>query len=216
VLILSIFGAMHDQHDKRLFPSCYSHVLLSEKTNQIRSSASFGALCAGPDGFVDSAKMSVFSSITRLVHHYDFLPIELLCYVLTGTTGADDVTHAYSDASWTMRNKAYDSMSPDDIRAAARAARHTNQLRDFSDVHCSAFAIIGSQGSTAFKRMQSQLQSAAEAVRKRKLEAIQDEQASPPEQAVVATLETAHGIDEQNAHGENASGDDDFLSFLGL
>jgi hypothetical protein len=158
--------------------------------------------------------MSVFASITRLVHHYDYLPIELVSYALTGTSGADDVTHAYSDASWTMRNKAYDSMSPEDIRAAARAARQTNQLRAFDDVQCNVFAIIGSQGSTAFNRMHTDLQSAAERMRKRKLDALQDEQGPSQQQAVVSAPETA-GHEEFEVV-QNDSPDDEFLAFLGL
>jgi hypothetical protein len=118
--------------------------------------------------------MIVFAAITRLVHHYDYLPIEFVCFVLTGTSGADDVTHSYSDASWKVRNKAYDDMSPDEIRAAARAARQAIQRQALEDVTCAAMAVIAAQDSRAFNRMHNKLQVAAETARKRKFEVLQN------------------------------------------
>lgn len=169
----------------------------------------FAFACAGPDRFIDSAKVSVFSGITRLVHHYDFLPIEMVCYVLTGTSGADDVAHSYTDASWTLRNRSYDTMSPDEIRAAARSARQTRQLRGSEDVLCSAFAIIGSQGSTAYDRMHSGLQSAADRAWKRKLDALESE--STPAQNVQEAV-----VNEPDNVDSGSGDDDDILAFLGM
>jgi uncharacterized protein (DUF885 family) len=117
--------------------------------------------------------MSVFAAITRLVHHYDFPPIEFVCNVLTGTSGADDVTHSYSDASWKVRNKAYDDMSPDETRAAARVARQTIQLQALDDVTCAAMAVIAAQDSRAYDSVQNKLQVAAETARKRNFEVLQ-------------------------------------------
>jgi hypothetical protein len=161
--------------------------------------------------------MSVFAAITRLVHHYDYLPIEFVCYVLTGTSGADDVTHSYSDASWKVRNKAYDDMSPDEIRAAARAARQAIQLQAMEDVTCAAMAIIAAQDSRAFNRMHNKLQVAAETARKRKFEVLQGGEPDPLEDT---PLEDIPDQDNLTPHAEedvqDASGDDDFLAFLGV
>jgi hypothetical protein len=150
--------------------------------------------------------MSIYAAITRLVHHYDYLPIEMVCYVVTGTIGADDVSHAYSDPSWTMRNKAYDTMSPEEVRAAARCARHTDQLQVCDDIFCIAFAIIASHGSTAFNRMHAGLQSAHDAAKKRKYEALQHDE--PPQQEVV--------MEEEPPVENGASEEDDVLAFLGI
>jgi hypothetical protein len=141
------------------------------------------------------------------VHHYDYLPIELVCYLITGTSGADDdITYAYSDASWKMRHKAYDTMTPDDIRAAARAARNANDLHAFADIDCSAFAILASEGSTAYKRMHASLQFAADGARKRKLAALEDDTAVVQQQEQL--------LDETQVDVESAN-DDDMLAALG-
>jgi hypothetical protein len=161
--------------------------------------------CAGVDGYVDGAKMNLFAQIARLVHQGDYLPIEMVCQALTGTSGADDVTHAYSDPSWKIRHKAYDTMSPEQVRAAARSARHTDQLQARDDIHCSAFAIIAPQDSALYNRMHTGLQSEYEKARKRKLEALEDNE--PPQQQDVAPA--GHS-------GEDASADDDMMAFLGF
>jgi hypothetical protein len=163
--------------------------------------------------------MSVFAAIARLVHHYDFLPIEFVCYVLTGTSGTDDVTHSYSDASWKVRNRAYDEMSPEEIRAAARAARQTCQLQGFDEVTCSAIAVIAAQDSTAFNSMHKKFQGAVEGARKRKLEVLQDNEAH--QEGPIANPDTLNEENFTLNHSaedvENACGDDDeFMAFLGL
>jgi hypothetical protein len=147
------------------------------------------------------------------VHHYDFLPIELVCYLITGTSGGDDdVTHAYSDASWKIRHKTYDTMTPEDIRAAARAARSGNELHAFDDIECSAFAIVASEGSAAYSRMHATLQSACDRARKRKLAALENdapdqEPQAPPDDTFV----------DADTHLDVQSGnDDDFLAALGV
>jgi hypothetical protein len=152
----------------------------------------------------------VYSTITRLVHHYDHLPIELVCYLITGTSGADeDITYAYSDASWKMRHKLYDTMTPEEIRAAARSQRNGNQLRAFEDLDCSALAIIASEGSTAYNRMHASLQLAADRARKRKLAALEDDMQPHANAEAVAALEDITHSDVESAH------DDDMLAALG-
>ena len=72
----------------------------------------------------------MFSDITRLMHHYDYLPIEHLCYLITGSSGGDDgITYSYRDPAWKLRHKGYDTMTPEEIRAAARAARNPHEVR---------------------------------------------------------------------------------------
>lgn len=150
----------------------------------------------------------MYSDITRLVHHYDFLPIELLSYVITGSSGADDgMTVSYSDASWTLRNQSYDDMTPEEIRAAARAARNAHQVRAHDDIQCRSFAIVASQGSRAYARISEALQSAAETMRKRKLAVLESEET--PEQAHVAAEPV---VEDVSGHHES---DDDVLAFLG-
>jgi hypothetical protein len=128
-------------------------------------------LLAGADGFADSRKLSAFTAISTLVHQHEYLPIEMLTYLVCGTGGASDVTTSFHDASWQHRNKAYDDMSPDDIKAAARAARqHARQHGP--QVITAAFRLIAPENTPTNLRLQDALQSAAEASRKRKLEAI--------------------------------------------
>jgi hypothetical protein len=124
----------------------------------------------------------------------------------------------YSDASWKVRNRAYDEMSPEEIRAAARAARQTCQLQGFDGVTCSAIAVIAAQDSTAFNSMHKK-KGAVENVRKRKLEVLQDNEAH--QEGPIANPDTLNEDHFTLNHAaediENAGGDDDeFMAFLGL
>jgi hypothetical protein len=152
--------------------------------------------------------LKLFLDISRLVHLYDYLPIELVSQFITGTSGADDVHHAYSDASWTVRHKSYDDMTPEDVRAAARAVRQRNQQDLPDSIMCSSFAIIASQNSTAHARLSANLNRAVEAGQKRRREALENDDEPP-----VPTLPEI-AMDEIAV--EEAEDEDDFMASLGI
>jgi hypothetical protein len=154
----------------------------------------------------------MFSTISRLVHEHDFLPIELVCYIITGTSGAEDVSHSYSDASWSARHREYDDMSPEDVRATARAAREYRQHHVQDDDICRAFAVIAAEGTGARGRLEESLLQAAQRTRKRRMDALEAEEV--PEEQNAGT----HELAAENCAPDQAQEpvDDDFLDFLGV
>jgi hypothetical protein len=164
---------------------------------------------AGVDGFADSRKLSVFAAISTLVHQHDYLPIELLTYLVCGTGGASDVTTSYHDPSWQHRNKAYDDMSPDDIKAAARAARQ-HAREHGPNVITAAFRVIAPENSPTTVRLQHELQRAAQASRKRKLEALGEDSDSDD-----SADGTARASNQQDEEGHDDDDDDELAQFLG-
>jgi hypothetical protein len=99
-------------------------------------------------------------------------------------------------------------MAPEEIRAAARAARHGDQVHAFDDTDCSAFAIVASSGSVEYARMNSNFQSAADRARKRKLAAVQDDTQVP--------VQAPEGLPDDTEIHEDSGNDEDFLSALGV
>jgi hypothetical protein len=158
--------------------------------------------------------MSVYTAISRLVHQHDFLPIELLCYVITGTSGAEDVSHSYSDASWSARHREYDDMTPEDVRATARAARQHHQQHAQTDDICRAFAIIAAEGSGVRSRLEGTLLQAAERTRKRRLDALEGDEVPEQQNAGVYNHGVANDADDGAPGDEDV--DTDFLEFMGV
>jgi hypothetical protein len=168
--------------------------------------------CAGSHGYADSEKLSVYSAISRLVHEHDFLPIELVRYILTGISGADDVSHAYTDASWSARHREYDVMSPEDVRATARAARQHRQQHVHEDDICRALVIIAAEGTGARGRLEESLLQAAQRTRKRRMDALEAEEV--PEGGNAGT----HDAVAENCAPDQAHEpvDNEFLDFFGV
>lgn len=97
---------------------------------------------SGPDGYVDSAKLSAFEGVSRLIHETGDLPIEFVSFVLTGSTMSEDVHTTHSDASWTLRKADYDTMGTDEVRDIARSARQHEKHNGESATKCNALAIV--------------------------------------------------------------------------
>lgn len=183
--------------------------------------------CAGPDGFADSKRMSVFRAISWLVHLHNFLPVELVSFAVCGTSQSDGVVTSYSDPSWSLRHKAYDDMEPDQVRAAARAARQHNQEHGhMPDITCAAFAIIAQGNASLSTKLTKNLQRAAEASRKRKLDALRADSESDcvdhEEQEALDMLGAGDLLPDDEALCDADCGvpdvgsdDADFLDFLG-
>jgi hypothetical protein len=55
--------------------------------------------------------------------------------------------HRHTADSWEHRHTAYDTMSPDDVRAAARAARQYQRDHGTNDIVCKAFTLIAAEES---------------------------------------------------------------------
>jgi hypothetical protein len=163
--------------------------------------ASDAQACAGTDGFADSRKLSAFEAIARLVHQHEYLPIELVCLLVCGSTMRDAVKDSYYDASWQLRHRAYDTMNPDEVRAAARAARQYTREHGADDVVCRAFALIAAEESTEHGRLNSGLRKAAESSRKRKLSALEEN--FEPRPPGVANLDVEQGIGIQDGTDVN-------------
>jgi hypothetical protein len=131
--------------------------------------------CAGPDRFADSRKMSAYSAISRLVHQNKFLPIEFVCLLICGSTMKANVRDSYYDPSWEHRHTAYDTMSPDDVRAAARAARQYQREHGTDDVVYKAFTLIAAEESEEYANLMVGLRGAAESSRQQRLDALEDD-----------------------------------------
>ena len=101
-------------------------------------------------------------------------------------------------------------MSPDDVRAAARAARQHRQDQAPSQV-CHAFAIIAAEGTSARARLDDSLLAASERTRKRRLEAMEAE-VVPVQQNVNVDA----NVDASDVDAASASQEDDLLAFLGV
>jgi hypothetical protein len=166
--------------------------------------------------------MSAYSAIARLVAQHDFLPIELVSMLICGTTGSDDVHDSYSDPSWKYRNKAYDDMGPEDVRAAARAAReYVAEFGTRDEVVCSAFAMLADENTMLRNRLENGLSRAAEASRKRKLDALRQdsdsEEDQPQERAATPAAFTRNISDDEDEQATCVHDDDDggFQAFMG-
>jgi hypothetical protein len=170
--------------------------------------------------------MSAHSAISKMVHEHNHLPIEMVCLAICGTTGHSDVQDSYSDASWRLRHRAYDDMSPDEVRAAARAARQHNNQTGGGDVMCAAFALIANQSTPLYNRLSQGLQRAAQASRKRRIDALRQDSdsedigvfdAAQAANPVDARSDDAvdGGVHDFDAVGLGEDADNSFLEFFG-
>jgi hypothetical protein len=86
----------------------------------------------------------------------------------------DNVRDSYYDPSWKHRHEAYDTMTPEQVRAAARAARQHNREHGTDDVICNAFALIAAEDSEEYQSLTQGLRAAAESSRQQRIDALED------------------------------------------
>jgi hypothetical protein len=107
------------------------------------------------------------------VHEYDHLPIELVALMLTGCSGADDVTHSHSDPTYTVRIRLYDTDTPEVVRSKARSRRQEDRHIQNAVVECRGLALIATEGSVPYARLQANLQAAMTDTLKRRREVLE-------------------------------------------
>jgi hypothetical protein len=103
-------------------------------------------------------------------------------------------------------------MSPEDVRATARAARQHRQQHVQEDDICRAFAIIAAEGTGARGRLEESLLQAAQKPRNRRLDALEAEEV-PEEGNVGAHVVVAENCAADQAHEPVYN---DFLDILGV
>jgi hypothetical protein len=97
---------------------------------------------AGSDHYVDMARMSALTAIPRYLHIFGDVPIRFIVFALCGHTGAEDVRCSSDDPFWTVRDKDYDCMKPDEMREKARIERCRLNNNATLDVSAKALSIV--------------------------------------------------------------------------
>ena len=133
------------------------------------------------DGYVDTEKAVLYVAIATLIHQHGYCPISMVCKLVTGVNGSADGGEV--DNAWKIRHLPYDTMTPDDARAAAREQRREDLTYDPADSICRAFAIVAPTGSGLRATLQSGLTKAARATRKRRADVLDELCAEMPGQA---------------------------------
>lgn len=127
-----------------MLTTCEEHVLLT-------------LAVAGPDNLVDSARLTVLCSIPTMIHCDGDVPIQAVMYALCGHTGSADFRCSTEDPAWDLRNGAYDTIMPDDIREKARLERVRTKDDLTQNVVRKALSIVAMNDAVVLKRMSNQL-----------------------------------------------------------
>lgn len=128
----------------------------------------------GLDGNANPTKMGLYAGVTRLVHQHSLCSIPFVCKLITGYNGIDKEDLKFMDNAWKLRVRAYDDMSPDDVRAKARAVRRADLNHDGAEDICRAFALVSREGSALRADLEASLLSTCEKTRKRRAQVLDD------------------------------------------
>jgi hypothetical protein len=155
---------------------------------------------------LDSSKLSAYLSIQRTLHEANHVDIKMLCLLLTGSTGEDDVAHSHTDPSYRVRNKAYDKDSPDEVRSKAIKRRQECRHLEQAPVECRELVLVASEGTITHASMQADLQTAKNETHKRTREIFEAETAAERDDA----LDYIDAIAPEPGTSEDVDGNDGF------